>query len=452
MGFREDFLWGVATSAYQIEGAQNKLNKGLSIWDVYVRENNKIYDGHTGDIACNHIQTYKEDVKMMKDMGIKSYRFSIDWSRVIPDGYGNVNEEGMAFYDSLINERVKAQIVPCITLYPWELPYEIYKKGGWLNEDIVQWFGRYAGIIAERFSDRVKFFFTINEPQCFIGLGYLNGVHAPGLKVNLRDTFEMAHNVMKAHGRAVQMIREKSKRDVLVGYAPTCGMTYPYSNSKEDIEATRKVMFSIPEADNWTWNISWWSDPVILGKYPEEGLMKYEQYLPKITEEDMKLISEPIDIYGQNIYNGRCIRMGEDGRPVDVKRKDGYARTANNWPVTPECLYWGPKFLYERYKKPIYITENGMSAHDVISKDSHVHDDARIEFTRKYLSELKKASEDGVDIRGYFHWSLMDNFEWDKGYSERFGLVYVDYETQQRVLKDSAYWYKDVIKNNGNNL
>lgn len=191
---------------------------------------------------------------------------------------------------------------------------------------------------------------------------------------------------------------------------------------------------------------------MILGKYPEEGLMKYEQYLPKITEEDMKLISEPIDIYGQNIYNGRCIRMGEDGRPVDVKRKDGYARTANNWPVTPECLYWGPKFLYERYKKPIYITENGMSAHDVISKDSHVHDDARIEFTRKYLSELKKASEDGVDIRGYFHWSLMDNFEWDKGYSERFGLVYVDYETQQRVLKDSAYWYKDVIKNNGNNL
>ena len=194
--------------------------------------------------------------------------------------------------------------------------------------------------------------------------------------------------------------------------------------------------------------MSWWSDPVLLGHYPEEGLERYEKYLPKITEEDMRLISEPIDIYGQNIYNGRCFRMGEDGKPQEVCRYEGFPKTAIQWPVTPECLRWGPKFLYERYHKPIYITENGLSCHDVISLDGKVHDPNRIDFLARYLQELKKAAEE-VDIRGYFQWSLMDNFEWAKGYSDRFGLVYVDYRNQQRIMKDSAFWYKHVIETNG---
>ncbi len=205
------------------------------------------------------------------------------------------------------------------------------------------------------------------------------------------------------------------------------------------------------ELSDWTWNVAWWSDPVLLGHYPEEGLECFEPYLPKITEEDMKLISEPIDIYGQNIYNGKCVERGEDGKPKVVKRYPGFPRTAIGWPVTPECLYWGPKFLYERYEKPIYITENGMSCHDVISLDGKVHDPNRIDFLSRYLGQLKRAAQE-IDVRGYFQWSLTDNFEWSRGYGEHFGLVYVDYRNQERIWKDSAYWYRDVIRTNGAEL
>ena len=381
-----------------------------------------------------------------------AYRFSIDWSRVLPEGFGSVNESGIAFYDSLIDELLKNGIEPYITLHHWELPYEIYKRGGWMNPQIVEWFGEYARLIAGRFSDRVTRFFTLNEPQCFVGLGYLTGDHAPGIKAPLRDTFEMAHNALKAHGRAVQMLRQYGKQRLTVGYAPTCGMCYPETEKAEDIEAARQALFAMNQDDrNWTWNVSWWSDPVLLGNYPEEGLKRYEPYLPRITDEDMKLIAEPIDVYGQNIYNGRCIRMGRDGRPEEVKRCEGFPKTAVLWPVTPEALYWGPRFLYERYRKPIYITENGMSCHDVVSIDGKVHDPNRTDFLARYLKELKRAAGE-IDLRGYFHWSLMDNFEWEKGYSERFGLVYVDYQTQKRMKKDSAYWYQDVIRSNGAKL
>lgn len=304
--------------------------------------------------------------------------------------------------------------------------------------------------MAERFSDRVKYFFTLNEPQCFVGLGFLQGCHAPGVKAPLRDTFEMAHNALKAHGRAVQMLRAYGKQNVQIGYAPTSGMCYPEKETPKDIEAARKALFALPDdLSNWTWNVSWWSDPVILGKYPEEGMKKYEKYLPVITDEDMKLISQPIDFYGQNIYNGRCIRMGPDGRPEEVRRPAGFPKTATNWPVTPEALYWGPKFLYERYRKPIYITENGMACHDTVSQDGKVHDPNRIDFLARYLKNLKRAAEE-IDIRGYFQWSLMDNFEWDKGYAERFGIIYVDFETQERIWKYSAYWYRDLIRSLNN--
>lgn len=452
MGFAKDFVWGTATSAYQIEGMTQGEGKGAHIWDIYTKDPGHILEGHTGDIACDHYHHFREDIKLMKEMGIMAYRFSIDWSRVLPEGTGAVNEKGIAFYNELIDELVKYGIEPYITLYHWELPYELYKRGGWMNPQIVEWFGAYAKLVAERFSDRVRYFFTLNEPQCFIGLGFVTGEHAPGLKAPLRDTFEMAHQVMKAHGRAVQMLREYGKQPLLIGYAPTGSMCYPETDSKEDIEAARQMLFSMqPEDRNWTWSVAWWSDPILLGHYPEEGLVRYEAYLPKITEQDMALISEPIDIYGQNIYNGRCIRMGKDGKPEDVPRLVGASKTAMNWPVTPKCLYWGPKFLYERYKKPIYITENGLSCRDIISLDGKVHDPNRIDFLARYLHELKKAADE-IELRGYFHWSWMDNFEWAKGYTERFGLVYIDYQTQERILKDSAFWYKDVIQTNGKNL
>lgn len=452
MGFSENFVWGAATSAYQIEGAVKEDGKGEHIWDVYVKEPGHIYGGHNGNSACDHYHRFREDVSIMKEIGIMAYRFSIDWSRVLPEGFGSVNESGIAFYDSLIDELLKNGIEPYITLHHWELPYEIYKRGGWMNPQIVEWFGEYARLIAGRFSDRVTHFFTLNEPQCFVGLGYLTGDHAPGIKAPLRDTFEMAHNALKAHGRAVQMLRQYGKQRLTVGYAPTCGMCYPETEKAEDIEAARQALFAMNQDDrNWTWNVSWWSDPVLLGNYPEEGLKRYEPYLPRITDEDMKLIAEPIDVYGQNIYNGRCIRMGRDGMPEEVKRCEGFPKTAVLWPVTPEALYWGPRFLYERYRKPIYITENGMSCHDVVSIDGKVHDPNRTDFLARYLKELKRAAGE-IDLRGYFHWSLMDNFEWEKGYSERFGLVYVDYQTQKRMKKDSAYWYQDVIRSNGAKL
>lgn len=452
MGFSNDFVWGAATSAYQIEGAVTEDGKGQHIWDIYTKEEGKIYEGHTADTACDHYHRFREDVRQMKKMGLKAYRFSIDWSRVLPEGTGRVNEKGIAFYSELVDALLEADIEPYITLFHWELPYELYKKGGWMNRDIAEWFGEYAGLISERFSDRVTYFFTLNEPQCFIGLGYLRGENAPGVKAPVRDTFLMAHNALRAHGRGVQMLRQKAKRPIQVGYAPTGPMNYPASQRPEDVEAARTAFFSMPELSNWTWNVAWWSDPVLLGCYPEEGLVKYEKYLPRITDEDMRLISEPIDIYGQNIYNGNCICMGPDGRPMVTERKKGFPRTASNWPVVPECIYWGPKFLQERYHKPIYLTENGVSCRDVLSLDGKVHDPGRIDFLNRYLREVKRAVEDGVDIRGYFLWTLMDNFEWASGYSERFGLLYVDFETQERIWKDSAYWYKDVIRTNGENL
>lgn len=449
MGFAKDFVWGAATSSYQIEGTGRDSGKGQNIWDVFTKEPGRVYEGHTGDIACDHYHRFREDVAYMKELGLKGYRFSIDWSRVLPEGTGKVNEKGIDFYNALIDELLEQGIEPYITLYHWELPYEIYKRGGWMNPEIVEWFGQYARLVAERFSDRVKYFFTLNEPQCFVGLGFLQGCHAPGVKAPLRDTFEMAHNALKAHGRAVQMLRAYGKQNVQIGYAPTSGMCYPEKETPKDIEAARKALFALPDdLSNWTRNVSWWSDPVILGKYPEEGMKKYEKYLPVITDEDMKLISQPIDFYGQNIYNGRCIRMGTDGRPEEVRRPAGFPKTATNWPVTPEALYWGPKFLYERYRKPIYITENGMACHDTVSQDGKVHDPNRIDFLARYLKNLKRAAEE-IDIRGYFQWSLMDNFEWDKGYAERFGIIYVDFETQERIWKDSAYWYRDLIRRNG---
>ncbi|MDD6762967.1 MAG: GH1 family beta-glucosidase [Clostridiales bacterium] len=447
MGFKKDFVWGAATSSYQIEGAYNEDGRGMSIWDVYSHEPVKVFGNHTGDTACEHYHRFKEDVALMKKIGIKAYRFSVSWSRIIPDGTGAVNEKGIAFYSELINELKENNIEPYITLFHWDLPYELHKRGGWMNPDSVKWFADYAALVVARFSDRVTNFITFNEPQCFIGLGYYKAEHAPGLRHPVRDVFEMSHNVLKAHGAAVIAMRKSARQNIKIGYAPTGTAAIPVSESAEDIAAARKLMFECPALENWTWNVSWWSDPVVLGHYPEEGLRKYKDYLPEITEEDMRLINQPIDFYGQNIYQGVYVKAGENGEPEVVEHTAGYAKTAIQWPVTPECLRWGPQFLYERYRLPIYITENGMSAHDVISLDGNVHDPNRIDFLARHLEQLEKAADGGTDVAGYFQWSLMDNYEWACGYSERFGLIYVDYETQQRIIKDSGYWYKTWIEN-----
>ena len=447
MSFKKDFVWGMATAAYQIEGAWNEDGRGLSVWDVFSHEPGKVEQGHTGDVACDHYHRYKEDVKLMKDLGIKAYRFSISWSRLIPNGTGELNPKGVEFYSNLIDELLANGIEPYITLFHWDYPYELHKKGGWLNDESVKWFADYAEKVSELYSDRVKHFITLNEPQCFVGLGIIRDIHAPGIKVMYKDAFQVCHNVLKAHGAAVIALRKNAKQPIKVGFAPTGAVYYPASESAADIEAARKMMFQCyPFGKSVMSNVSWWSDPVILGKYPEDGLRMYKDYLPEITQEDMKLINQPLDFYANNIYNGKMVKADENGDPQVVDYKVGQGKTAIQWPITPECLRWGPRFYYERYNLPFYVTENGMSAHDVISLDGKVHDPNRIDFINRYLLELEKATDDGADIAGYFHWSFMDNFEWAKGYTDRFGIVYVDYETQERIPKDSAYWYKNWIE------
>ena len=447
MAFKKDFAWGVATASYQIEGAWNEEGKGASVWDVYTHEPGRIKDSSTGDVACDHYHLFREDVKLMKELGIRAYRFSLSWPRLIPNGVGELNPAGVKFYSDLIDTLLENGIEPYITLFHWDYPYELYKKGGWLNSESVSWFAAYAAKVTELYSDRVKHFITFNEPQCFIGQGYYQGLHAPGLKVSRRDIFQMAHHVLKAHGAAVIAMRKNAKQPIKIGYAPTGSAHYPATQRPEDIAAARKKYFACQplDAEDLMWNVSWWSDPVVLGHYPADGLEMYQEYLPEITEEDMKLIHQPIDFYAQNIYNGKEV-ADVNGEAVFVPRKTGSPRTAIGWPITPQALQWGPRFLYERYKLPIYVTENGMSAHDVISLDGKVHDPNRIDFLHRYLLELEKATEAGVPVEGYFLWSFMDNFEWGYGYTERFGIVYVDYETQRRIPKDSALWYRDWIE------
>lgn len=455
MGFKKDFMWGAATAAYQIEGAAYEDGKGLSIWDIFCKQPGKVHEGHTGDVACDHYHRMKEDVAIMKELGIKHYRFSVSWPRVMPNGVGEVNEAGLKFYDELVDELLAAGIEPYMTLYHWDLPYALHQRGGWMNPEMPQWFEAYTKVMVERLGDRVKHYVTFNEPQCFIGLGHNMGVHAPGLKQSTYDVLRMAHNVLLAHGLSVRAIRKYAKGDVLIGWAPTGGMHYPASSKPEDVEAARKGMFVMPKelGEWWTWSISWWSDPIFLGKYPEDGMYHFKDIMADIIKPgDMEIISTPIDFLGQNIYNGREVRAGENGEIEYVKRTVGHGKTALNWPVTPEVLYWAPKFLYERYGKPIHITENGLACHDVVSVDGKVHDPNRIDFLHRYIQQLKKAADDGVAIDAYFQWSLMDNFEWHSGYAERFGLVYIDYETQERIIKDSAYWYKEVIEQNGEQI
>lgn len=450
--FRDDFVWGVAGSAYQVEGRDPEDGCGKNIWDTFAEEG-RILDGKDAYTACDHMHRYKEDYKLMKLLGIKAYRFSMSWARILPEGTGKVNEKAIAMYRDMILSMKENGIEPYITMYHWEFPQALQDKGGWLNEDVIQWFGEYAKVVAENFSDICKYFITLNEPECFVGLGHLSGVHAPGLKLPYKDVFKIAHNALRAHGQAVINLRKYASRPIKVGYAPTCGMAYPATDSPEDIEAARKTLFGFHQPmDNWTWNVAWFNDPVFLGKYPEEGLKKFAEYLPEITDEDMELISQPLDFMGQNIYNGYMMRQGEDGEPEYVDREAGAAKTAAGWPVTPECFYYGVKFLYERYHLPLYITENGMSCHDDVSLDGRVHDPNRQNFLDLYISALQRANDDGADVRGYFLWTFLDNFEWDKGYTERFGIVYVDFKTQKRIVKDSAFWYQKIIESNGREL
>lgn len=443
MSFPQNFLWGAATASFQIEGGADK--RGECIWDVFCRTPGRVAFGHDGKTACDHYHRFREDIAIMKQLGLKVYRFSIAWGRLMDLERGVLRDDGVRFYNNLIDELLKNGIEPYVTLYHWDLPIELHRMGGWMSPEIPEKFALYTKKVMELFSDRVSHWFTLNEELCFISVAYANGDHAPGYKLSEEEVMLCAHHAHLAHGMAVQVIRQCAKKKPEIGIAVVGDIKIPASKSLVDVMVARNAMFA-PCSPNY-WGNAIWVDPIMTGKYNKEIREVFEKAHIKITDEEMKIIGTEIDCIGMNIYQGSYI-----GRKGYTPNKTGFEQTSIGWPITPEAMYWGPKFLYEKYKKPIYITENGMANTDLMFSDGHVHDPQRIEFTTRYLKELRRACEDGIDIRGYFHWSLLDNFEWAEGYQKRFGLVYVDFETQKRTLKDSAIWYREVIRNNGENI
>lgn len=450
MGFQKKFIWGAATAAYQIEGGAGEDGMGLSVWDRFCKTPGKIQNGDNADIACDSYHLVDKDIALLKEIGVNAYRFSISWPRVIPEGTGSVNEKGLDYYDAIVDKLLEAGIQPFITLFHWDYPYALYRRGGWLNPESPHWFAEYTAAVAKRLSDRVDYWITQNEPQCYIYMGLMSGEHAPGLKLPVREVMAAAHNSMLAHGMAVKALRAAAGRPIQIGYAPTGYTGVPDTESEQDIEALRRAMYVI--TDKTDYNFTMLVDPVILGRYPETAFDVYGGDMPEIGPDDLKIMSEPIDFLGFNIYNGKTVRMGKDGKPHAVPRYPGFPLTGNGWPVTPETLYWGPKLLMERYRLPFYVTENGMADDDWIAEDGKIHDFKRIDFMDRYLRAYRRLADEGEDVRGYFHWSLLDNFEWACGYSHRFGLTYVDYRTRERTLKDSAYHYRDIIRSNGGSL
>ena len=420
----------------------------MGIWDTFGQKTGYIIQNENGNVACDHYHRYREDVAIMKELGLKSYRFSVSWPRVMPEGYGAVNEKGLQFYIDLVNELTEAGIEPMVTLFHWNLPTAIYELGGWENPLVADWFEQYTDVVTAALGKKVKYWMTFNEPQLFIGAGLNAGVFAPFEKKSTEALMHISKNVYLAHGKAVRVIR-KNCRNSIVGMAPTGEIVIPRDQKTENIERARTLTFSM-KRENFTSSITWWSDPVFMGTFPKEAEEFFGKHVPSFTDDEWKLITEPLDFYGFNIYQGL-----EDLDPEEKYGPYAYPgspKTSMDWNVTPEVLYWSCRFLYERYGKPLMITENGMSSFDWVSLDGKVHDPNRIDFLHRYLRSIKDAVSDGIPVLGYQYWSIMDNFEWINGYDKRFGLVYVDYRTQKRTIKDSAYWYRDVIASNGENL
>jgi len=333
MTFPKDFIWGAATAAYQVEGAAFEDGKGEGIWDVFCRRPGAVWQGHTGDVACDHYHRYLEDVGIMRGLGVNAYRMEIAWTRVIPEGVGDVNDKGVDFYDRLIDSLLEAGIDPWVTLYHWNLPQALQIRGGWMNPESSKWFADFTSVVIDKFSDRVNRWMTINEPQVIINHGMVIGVHAPGLKLTLGEALSAGHNLLLAHGRAVSVIRDRTKRPASVGFAPVGFLRRPVSNDQRDIDAARISTFEVDSST--VWNSAWWMDPVYLGEYPQQGIEAYGKDTPKFTDEDMSIISQELDFVGVNIYTGAAVKAGADGRPEIVPNPVGYRMNSYDWPIVP---------------------------------------------------------------------------------------------------------------------
>ena len=437
MAFLKDFLWGAASAAHQVEGAQLEDGKTLNIWDALI--DGHIAFGDDAKVACDHYHRYKEDVALMRKIGLKSYRFSISWARIFPDDSGKVNEKGLQFYKNLVEELHKANITPLCTLYHWDMPLWFFEKGGWEKEENIKYFVQYVEACVKALSDKIEYWITFNEPASFIDGGYDQGNHAPFLKLSEKRIRAITRNCMLAHGQAVVKMRAVAKRPIKIGCAPNASPYSPINETAEEIEKARIATFDTAEP---YYTAPWWCDPDFLGK---------RQFgTDYLSDEDLRVIHQPLDFFAFNCYMAEGYSAPKN--QANPRAYQGYPRTAMDWPITPECLYWGARFCFERYGLPIIVSENGMANVDFKMLDGKVHDPQRIDYMHRQLQWLKRATDEGIPVLGYQYWCLMDNFEWAFGYSRRFGLIYVDYPTQERILKDSAHFYAEVIRQNGENL
>jgi beta-glucosidase len=441
--FPKDFLWGTATSAYQIEGAVDEDGRGRSIWDTFAHTPGKIEDHSTGDRANDHYHRYKEDVGLIKQLGVKAYRFSIAWPRIFPDGTGAPNLKGLDFYNRLVDELLAHGIEPYATLYHWDLPQSLEDRvGGWRSSDTAKAFGDYAGYVAQHLTDRVKNIFTVNEVGRFVNFGYGWAIDAPGLKLPQAEVNQVRHHVALAHGLAVQAIRAKGRAGTRVGPAENIAACVPVTDTPENIRAAEIATRELNAG---------FLGVVLEGKYTD-GFLEYAGAdAPKFTAEELKIISSPNDFIGLNIYAPQFYISADDKKPFKVLPfPKSFPHMNSEWlRVGPETIYWVPRIAAKIWNiKNIYISENGTSSTDELTPDGKVYDLDRIMYLRNYLTQLQRATSEGVPVRGYFLWSLMDNFEWIFGYEKRFGLYRVDFETQARVPKLSVSFYRDVIERN----
>jgi beta-glucosidase len=437
--FPEDFIWGCATSAYQIEGAWNEDGKGESIWDRFSHTPGNIRTGDTGDVACDHYHRYREDVSLMKELGLQGYRFSVSWPRVFPTGKAPLNKRGLDFYDRLTDELLAAGITPLPTMFHWELPQALQDEGGWGNRDTAKHFAEYCRTVVDRLGDRVKTWLVFNEPWIFTIGGYLAGILAPGLRdpeLALRTT----HVVNIAQGLAVRAMRATGKVK-----AVSTAFDMPWSCPASDSEADRAA------ADRWHgFSNVWFLEPALNGRYPDVYVGGLDPERLGVQAGDMEVIRTPLDFVGINLYSRDVIAANEGDRNLGVRRvamTDG-EQTDFGWEVFPEAMYRIIMRIWNDYRLPVYITENGCAYNDG-PVNGVVNDDRRISFLERHIAQVARAIADGADVRGYYHWTLTDNFEWVEGFSKRFGLVWNDFETQQRIIKKSGYWYRDVIAANG---
>jgi beta-glucosidase len=432
--FPKNFTWGAATSSYQIEGSTQIDGRGQSIWDTFAATPGKTRNGENGDPGCDHYNRWASDLDLMKDMGLEAYRFSVAWPRVIPNGRGQVNEKGMAFYERLVDGLLERGITPWLTMYHWDLPQALEDKGGWPNRDTVHAFEEYAQVLSHRLGDRVKHWITHNEPWCTAFLGYGIGQFAPGLK-DKKLELQTAHHLLLSHGLSVPIIRENSK-DAQVGMAPNLWPIYPASDSSEDEMAANRM-------DGFA--NRWYLDPIYGRGYPQDMLEAYAQVLPKILDGDLEKIAVPTDFLGVNYYIRHVVKHAANENGFEMVQTD-LERTDMGWEIYPDGLRELMVRLHNDYPvKSLIITESGACFDDTLV-EGQIDDEGRRKYLERHLESAHAAIQEGAPLDGYFAWSLMDNYEWAEGYARRFGLVHVDFVTQERTIKKSGLYYRNFLR------